>query len=63
MRSKFWFESLNGRYHSKDLGLDVRILKWIKREIGFEDVNWIHLAQDRDRRQAVVNTVMNILIS
>jgi hypothetical protein len=27
-------------------------------EIGFGDVDWIHLARDRDRWRAVVNTVM-----
>jgi hypothetical protein len=30
------------------------------REIGWEGVNWIHLAQDRDQWRALVNTVMNI---
>jgi hypothetical protein len=29
------------------------------RQIGSGDVDWIHLAQDRDRRRALVNTVMN----
>jgi ribosome biogenesis protein Nip4 len=29
------------------------------REVGFGDVDWIHLVQDRDRWRAVVNTVMN----
>jgi hypothetical protein len=28
------------------------------RKIGCEDVDWIHLAQDRAQWQAVVNTVM-----
>jgi hypothetical protein len=28
-------------------------------KIGWENVDWIHLAQDRDRRRTVVNTVMN----
>jgi hypothetical protein len=32
------------------------------REIGFGDVDWIHLAQDRDRWRAVVNTVMNLRV-
>jgi hypothetical protein len=35
---------------------DVRI---DLREIGWEGVNWIYLAQDRDQERALVNTVMN----
>jgi hypothetical protein len=31
-------------------------------EIRFGDVDWIHLAQDRDRWRAVVNTVMNLRV-
>jgi hypothetical protein len=29
------------------------------KEIAYDDVYWIHPAQDRDQRPAVVNTVMN----
>jgi hypothetical protein len=29
-------------------------------EIVFERVNWIHLAQDRDRWRAIVNTVIKL---
>jgi hypothetical protein len=32
------------------------------REIGFGDVDWIHLAQDRDRWRALVNMVMNLRV-
>jgi hypothetical protein len=32
------------------------------REIGWEGVEWIHLAQNRDRERSVVNTVTNDLI-
>jgi hypothetical protein len=31
-------------------------------EIGFGDVNWIHLAQNRDRWRALVNTVMSLRV-
>jgi hypothetical protein len=31
-------------------------------EIGFGDADWIHLAQDRDRWRALVNTVMNLRV-
>jgi hypothetical protein len=32
------------------------------REIGLGDVDWIRLAQDRDRWPAVASAVMNLLV-
>jgi hypothetical protein len=32
------------------------------REVGWGDMNWIELAQDRDRWQALVNAVMNLRV-
>ena len=32
------------------------------KEIGWESVDWIHQAQDRDKYWAVVNTVMNLIL-
>jgi hypothetical protein len=32
------------------------------REVGWEVVNWIHLAHDRDQWRDVVNTVMNLRV-
>jgi hypothetical protein len=32
------------------------------REIGWEGVDWIHLAQDMDQWWAVVKTVMNLRV-
>jgi hypothetical protein len=31
-------------------------------EIGCEGVDWVHLAEDRDQWQALVNTVMNLRV-
>jgi hypothetical protein len=31
-------------------------------EIEFEGVDWIHLVQDRDQWQVLVNTIMNLLV-
>jgi hypothetical protein len=31
-------------------------------EIGWDGVDWIELAQDRDQWRALVNTVMNLLV-
>jgi hypothetical protein len=35
-------------------------IKINRREIRFGDVDWIHLAQDREKWQALVNMVMNL---
>jgi hypothetical protein len=32
------------------------------KEIGFGSVNWIHLAQDRDRWRTLVNVVLNLRV-
>jgi hypothetical protein len=37
-------------------------IKMDLREIGFGDVDWIRLAQDRDRWRAAVNTVMKLRV-
>ena len=48
--------------------LGILRLKWednIKmdlQEVGYRDVNWIELAQDRDRWRALVNEVMNLRV-
>jgi hypothetical protein len=48
--------------HLKDQGIDGRMgSKWtVGRLVG--GVEWIHLAQDRDRRWAVVNGVMKLWV-
>jgi hypothetical protein len=32
------------------------------REIGWEGVDWVDLAQDKDQWRTLVNTVMNLLV-
>lgn len=32
------------------------------KQIGCDNVNWIHLAQDRDQRRGFVNTAMNFRV-
>jgi hypothetical protein len=42
--------------------------KWVDnirmdlRELGWGDVDWIGLAQDRNRRRALVNSVLNLRV-
>jgi hypothetical protein len=43
------------RWEEDNIEMDLR-------ETGFGDVDWIHLAQDRDRWRALVNTVMNLRV-
>jgi hypothetical protein len=37
-------------------------IKIVLREIGWDDMDWIGLAQDRDQWSAIVNTVMNLRV-
>ena len=38
-------------------------LKWLFMEVDWEDMDWIYLAQDREKWQAVVNEVINLRVS
>jgi hypothetical protein len=51
-----------GKSHVEDQGVDGRMVwKWtLGRLVG--GVEWIHLAQDRERWRAVVNAVMNLRV-
>jgi hypothetical protein len=37
-------------------------IKMVLREIGWGDMNWINLAQDKDQWRVLVNTVMNLQV-
>jgi hypothetical protein len=41
----------------------VDIIKVDLRKIGWDGMDWIYLAQDRDQCRALVNTVMNLRVS
>jgi hypothetical protein len=57
----FWWGELREGDHLGDRDVDGRIiLKWIKKWAG--DMDWIELAQDRDRWRALVNAVMNLQV-
>jgi hypothetical protein len=36
--------------------------RWVNREIGWDGMDWIDLAQDRDQWRALVNAVMNLRV-
>jgi hypothetical protein len=44
------------RRWADNIGMDLR-------DTGWEDVDWMHLAEDRVQWKALVNTVINIRIS
>jgi len=54
----FWWGNLRESDHLGDPGLDGRvILRWIW---GCGGMDWIELAQDRDKWRALLNAVMNL---
>jgi hypothetical protein len=60
---KIWLENQKGWDHSENLDIDGDNIRTDLREIGWEGVDWMYLARDRDQRRAVVNTIMNLLVS
>jgi len=63
IHTKFWLEKPAGkrlfrrpRCRWED---NIRMDIWEK---GWEGVDWIHLAQDRDQWQTLVKTVMDLLV-
>jgi hypothetical protein len=53
---------LKGRDHLEELGVDGDDIRMYLREIVRERVDWIHLAQDRYKWRALVNTVTNLRV-
>jgi len=49
-------EKVKGRDHVEDLGVDLM-------KFGWEGVEWMRGAQDRDHWRALVSTVMNLQVA
>jgi CRISPR/Cas system-associated protein Cas7 (RAMP superfamily) len=58
-----WWGNLRGKDHWVDPGVDGRIiLKIDLQEVGCWVMDWIGLAQDRERWRVLVNAVMNLRV-
>jgi hypothetical protein len=56
--TRFWCGNPREGDNLKDPGVDGRISKWI----GGGGMNWIDLAQDRERWRATMNAVINLRV-
>jgi hypothetical protein len=50
MHIGYWWESQKERDH------------WEDQDVGWDGVDWIDIAQDRDQWRALVNTVFNLRV-
>jgi hypothetical protein len=54
---------LEGKNHLEDQGIDGKTVRTDLMKRGWEVVDWLHLAQDKEQWWAVVTTVMNLWVS
>jgi hypothetical protein len=59
MHIGYWWECQKGRPRRRW----VDNIKMDLREIGWDDMDWIDLDQNRDQWRVLVNTVMNLRVS
>jgi hypothetical protein len=65
MSTEFWWGNLKFRGSLENLGAEVRTDTCIKISLKgteWKSVEWINLAEDRERWRAVVNTVTEFLL-
>jgi hypothetical protein len=63
MRIGYWWESQKERDHYEDQRRRwVDNIKMDLREIGWNGMDWIELAQDRDQWRDLVNTVISLRV-
>jgi hypothetical protein len=62
--TRFWWESLKERGHSEDQGVGGRMgSEWLLGRLVWGGwVDWIRLAEGRNRWRAVVSAVMNLWV-
>jgi hypothetical protein len=61
--TRFWLESRKERDHLEDQGVGGMMgSEWILGRLAWGGVDWIQLAQDRDRWRAAVSAVMNLRV-
>jgi len=58
----FWWGNLRERDHLGEQDLEDNI-KMDLQEVGGRGMDWMELAQDRDRWRALVNAVMNLRVT
>ena len=62
MYTGFWCGGLRERDHLEDPGIDGDNIKMDLQELGCGGMDWIKLAQDRDRWRELVNAVMSLRV-
>jgi hypothetical protein len=61
MHTIFWLENPKRRDHLEDLRIDGNIRIDLGKKV-WEVVDWMHLAQNREQWQTLLNTVMNLQV-
>jgi hypothetical protein len=59
----YWWQSPKERDHYEDQDVGEWTMEMHLREIGWNSIDWIDLAQIRDQWRALVNTVMKLRVS